>query len=196
MLRFHHAPGFQRQGLDLRVARAAKLEMGDFATPAAMHLARLARMKPDDIAQAIASHFPTTDYLASVETVKGYINFRLADGWLQSQVDDILAQGDRFGQLNICEGQRAQVECVSANPTGPITVGRIRGGVIGDTQARILRAVARRKEEVLIGGPEVFTVYLKRIFPTLLSAFVRSHPVRFRNRLRRLLSFRRDEHDA
>jgi dehydrogenase/reductase SDR family member 7B len=54
--------------------------------------------------------------------------------------------------------------------------------------ARILRAVSRRKEEVLIGGPEVFTVHLKRMFPRLLSAFVRSHPVRFRNRLRRLLS--------
>lgn len=62
--------------------------------------------------------------------------------------------------------------------------------------ARVLRAVSRRKEEVLIGGPEVFTVYLKRLYPTLLSAFVRSHPVRFRNRLRRLLSFRRDEHEA
>lgn len=61
--------------------------------------------------------------------------------------------------------------------------------------ARILRAVSRRREEVLIGGPEVFTVYLKRIFPRLLSAFVRSHPVRFRNRLSRLLSFKRVSRD-
>ena len=61
--------------------------------------------------------------------------------------------------------------------------------------ARILRAVSRRKEEVLIGGPEVFTVYLQRVFPTLLSAFVRSHPVRLGNRLRRVLTFQRNTRD-
>ena len=60
---------------------------------------------------------------------------------------------------------------------------------------RILRAVSRRKEEALIGGPEVFTVYLKRFFPTLLSAFVRSHPVRFQNKLINLFSFRRASRD-
>jgi short-subunit dehydrogenase len=60
---------------------------------------------------------------------------------------------------------------------------------------RILRAVSRRKEEVLIGGVEVSTVYLKRMFPTLLSSFVRSHPVRLRNQLRRLLSFKRASRD-
>ena len=57
--------------------------------------------------------------------------------------------------------------------------------------ARILRAVSRQKEEVLIGGPEVFTVYLKRIFPTLLSAFVRSHPVRLQDKLMHMFSFKR-----
>lgn len=55
--------------------------------------------------------------------------------------------------------------------------------------ARILRAVAREKEEVLIGRSELFTVYLKRFAPTLLSAFVRSHPVRWQRNLRRWFSF-------
>jgi short-subunit dehydrogenase len=55
--------------------------------------------------------------------------------------------------------------------------------------ARILRGVARRKEEVLIGGGEIVSVYLKRMFPTLWSTLVRSHPVRFRRRLARLFSF-------
>src|SRR5262249_53535967 len=61
--------------------------------------------------------------------------------WLQQQVNAILAEGERYGRLDEHAGQKAQVECVSANPTGPITVGRIRGGVIGDTLARILRSV-------------------------------------------------------
>lgn len=53
---------------------------------------------------------------------------------------------------------------------------------------RIVRAVARGKEEVLIGGTEIATVYLKRFFPTLLSALIRSHPMRLRRRIRRLFS--------
>jgi dehydrogenase/reductase SDR family member 7B len=48
---------------------------------------------------------------------------------------------------------------------------------------RILRAVAHRRQEVLVGGPEVWTVYLKRWFPSALALLVRSHPVRLRNRL-------------
>ena len=131
---------------ELTVTHAEKLELGDYTTPAAMRLAKLARMKPDDIAQLIAAHFPETEYVGSVEAVRGFVNFRLADAWLQRQVDVILAEGERFGRLDSHAGQKAQVECVSANPTGPITVGRIRGGVIGDTLARILRSVGYTTE--------------------------------------------------
>src|SRR5690554_1457353 len=105
-----------------------------------MQLARLARMKPDDIAQAIIDHFPEADYIGSIEQTGGFINFRLADAWLQQQVDAILEAGDAYAQMDDHAGERAQVECVSANPTGPITVGRVRGGVMGDTLARLLRA--------------------------------------------------------
>ena len=55
--------------------------------------------------------------------------------------------------------------------------------------ARILRVVARRKEEAAIGGSELSTLYLKRFVPSLLTILVRNHPVRLRNRLWRLLSF-------
>ena len=123
------------------VARPRQADHGDYATPVAMQLARLARMKPDDIAQAIIDHFPEADYIGSIERVGGFINFRLADRWLQQQVDAILAAGDSYAQFDDFAGKRAQVECVSANPTGPITVGRVRGGVMGDTLARLLRAV-------------------------------------------------------
>jgi hypothetical protein len=62
--------------------------------------------------------------------------------------------------------------------------------------ARILRAVARDKEEVLVGKSEIFTVYLKRVAPTLLSAFVRSHPVRWQRSLRRWFSLGRSDGTA
>ncbi len=122
------------------VTRPRQADHGDYATPVAMPLARLARMKPDDIAAAIVEHFPDADYVGTVEQTGGFINFRLADAWLQQQVDAILEAGDAYAQMGDHAGERAQVECVSANPTGPITVGRVRGGVMGDTLARLLRA--------------------------------------------------------
>lgn len=123
------------------VSRAARPDHGDYATPAAMQLAKLARMKPDRIAEAIISHFPPTDYIREVERVGGFINFRLDEAWTRQQVNVILEKGESFAQMEDFTGKRAQVECVSANPTGPITVGRVRGGVMGDTLARLLRAM-------------------------------------------------------
>lgn len=125
----------------LKVTRAPKPEQGDYATPAAMQLAKLAHARPDDIARALIAHFPKADYLASIEGVGGFINFQLSDSWLQDQVDEIIKTGDGFARMDDFAGRRAQVECVSANPTGPISVHRIRGGVIGDTLARLLRAM-------------------------------------------------------
>lgn len=126
---------------EIPVMRPRNAEHGDYATPVAMALARLARMKPDAIAEAIIKSFPTLDYLGAVERTGGFINFRLADDWLQAQVEEILTLGEGYAHLDEYAGQHAQVECVSANPTGPITVGRIRGGVMGDTLARLMKAM-------------------------------------------------------
>ncbi|MBN1121389.1 MAG: arginine--tRNA ligase [Anaerolineae bacterium] len=126
---------------EISINRPKQADHGDYATPAAMQLARLARMKPDTIAEMIINHFPDTDYLRAIERTSGFINFRLADHWLQQQVEEILAAGSDFAKMDDYAGKRLQVECVSANPTGPITVGRVRGGVMGDTLARLHRAM-------------------------------------------------------
>ncbi len=131
---------------EIKVARADRPQLGDYSTPVAMQLARVARMKPDEIARLLATSLPKADYLASVEAAGGYLNFRVSGEWLQRQVDEILQAGESYGYSAIYAGKKAQVECVSANPTGPITVGRIRGGVIGDTLARLLRAVGYQTE--------------------------------------------------
>ena len=124
------------------VQRSAKPELGDYASPVALQLAKLARRQPLDVAQAIAAHLPPGDAIGAVEAAApGFLNFRLADGWLLAQVEAIIAAGDEVFAQQIGRGQRAQVECVSANPTGPITVGRTRGGVIGSTMANLLRAL-------------------------------------------------------
>lgn len=114
---------------------------GDYATPVALRLAKAARMAPLKIAEAIVAHLPPADYLAGAAVAApGFINFRLAAPYLQAQVAEILAVGMDYGRITLGEGQKAQVECVSANPTGPIHIGRTRGGVMGDTLVRAMRA--------------------------------------------------------
>jgi arginyl-tRNA synthetase len=128
------------------VIRPRNAEHGDYATPVALQLARSARMAPDAIASAIVQHFPASTMIGAVERAGGFINFALSDAWLQQQVDAILAAGSDFARMDDYRGKRAQVECVSANPTGPITVGRVRGGVMGDTLARLLTAMGYQVE--------------------------------------------------
>jgi arginyl-tRNA synthetase len=126
---------------EVLVERPRETAHGDYATAVALQLARPARMAPLKIAEAIVGHVNLPDYLSGATIAPpGFINFHLATGWLQNLPNHILAAPMGFGAINLGQGQKAQVECVSANPTGPITLGRTRGGVIGDTLARVLEA--------------------------------------------------------
>jgi len=126
---------------DVTVERPRETSHGDYATAVALQLARPARMVPLKIATAIADHLPPIDYLDGVSVAPpGFINFRLSPAWLQQLPERILADPRGFGGSDLGDGKKAQVECVSANPTGPITLGRTRGGVIGDTIHRVLES--------------------------------------------------------
>ncbi|RME10715.1 MAG: arginine--tRNA ligase [Ardenticatenia bacterium] len=127
---------------EIIVERPKRAEHGDFASPMALPLARPMRRAPRQIAEVIVAHLPDNELIASVELAgPGYINIRLNPGWLTKQVDRILQEGEAFADLDIGAGKTAQVEFVSANPTGPLTVGHGRGAVLGDTLASILQAV-------------------------------------------------------
>jgi arginyl-tRNA synthetase len=120
-------------------------EHGDFATPAALALAKPMRLAPRAIAQAIVRHLPADEMLAAVEIAgAGYVNMRLSPEWLAGQVGDVLARGAAYAEADIGGGRSAQVEFVSANPTGPLTVGHGRNAVLGDTLARVLAAAGWR----------------------------------------------------
>jgi len=126
---------------EIAVERPRETTHGDYATAVALQLARPARMAPLKIAQAIVDHLERPDYLSDATVAPpGFINFRLSTAWLQMLPDRILADPAAFSRLELGNGKHAQVECVSANPTGPITLGRTRGGVIGDTLHRALEA--------------------------------------------------------
>lgn len=125
----------------ITVTRTKQAEHGDYQSNVALQLQRMAGTSPHAVAEAVVKHVPMSDLVGTVEIAgPGFINIRLAETWLQAQIDEILALGDAVGNQHDFIGRQAQIECVSANPTGPITVGRIRGGVIGDTLARLMRA--------------------------------------------------------
>ncbi|MEA3345330.1 MAG: arginine--tRNA ligase [Chloroflexota bacterium] len=115
---------------------------GDYATPVCLQMARLAHMPPMEIAQTVVEYLPQADFIGQVEVAHpGFINFTLSEEWLVNQVEAILSAGERWGELDLGRGRKAQVEFVSANPTGPLTVGRTWGAVLGDTIANVLTAV-------------------------------------------------------
>ncbi len=119
--------------------KAAK--QSNYASPVAMASAKLFKMKPFDIATAIVNHLPNVNLLAKAEVAgPGFINFWLNPDWIRAQVNTIIeANADVFSQA-IGQSRRVQVEFVSANPTGPLHIGRSRGAVVGDAIARLLAA--------------------------------------------------------
>ena len=126
---------------EIPVERPKVAAHGDYSTGVSMGLARLAKMKPVEIAQRIVAHLPPADLLGKAEAVPpGYINFALADAWLAAQVETILAQGEAWGSVDMGRGFRTQVEFVSANPNGPLHIGSARNAVIGDALASVLQA--------------------------------------------------------
>lgn len=138
-------PAFERP--EVRVQTPNNFELADYASPVAMQLTKLARRPPFQIAETIVQHLPDAPFVGDVTVAKpGFINFRINEEWLKMQVDAIIAEGDDLFQLDIGAGKRAQVEFVSANPTGPLHIGRTRGAVIGDSVARLLEAVGYEVE--------------------------------------------------
>ncbi|MBI3954384.1 MAG: arginine--tRNA ligase [Chloroflexi bacterium] len=114
---------------------------GDYASSLPMKLARAARKNPLEIARTVAELLPPHPAVARVEVAApGFVNIRLADGWVAAQVESIRQAGERFGAVEAGAGTKVQVEFVSVNPTGPIHVGHGRGAVLGSTLARVLEA--------------------------------------------------------
>jgi arginyl-tRNA synthetase len=115
-------------------------EHGDFACNAALLLAKRLRRKPREIAEDIATRLrEASSAVARVEVAgPGFVNVWLAGSGWQALLPRVLAEGARFGRSELGAGRRVQVEFVSANPTGPLTLGHGRQAVLGDTIARLL----------------------------------------------------------
>ncbi|AGH41810.1 arginine--tRNA ligase [Bifidobacterium thermophilum] len=123
------------------VMRPKDRSHGDWASNAAMQLAKKAGMKPRDLAQLFAARLQSADGIAAVEVAgPGFINITLDSASAAAIVDVVLAQGAQFGRNDHLSGQTLNLEFVSANPTGPIHIGGTRWAAVGDSMARVLEA--------------------------------------------------------
>jgi arginyl-tRNA synthetase len=115
---------------------------GDVASNAAMVLAKAARMKPRDIADALAAKLMTEPDISKAEVAgPGFLNLTFAPGVWHKVIPAILKADATFGKTDLGKNQRVNVEYVSANPTGPMHVGHCRGAVFGDALASLLAFV-------------------------------------------------------
>lgn len=136
------AEGLLPAGLDFRAVSVEPPRdpaHGDMATNAAMVLAKPAGERPRDIAEALADRLRADPRITAAEVAgPGFLNLRLAPEAWQGVVTAALADPDGFGRSTLGQGERVNVEFVSANPTGPMHVGHARGAVFGDALARLL----------------------------------------------------------
>jgi arginyl-tRNA synthetase len=112
---------------------------GDLSTNAALVLSKDAGMKPRDFAQLLADGLAKLPSVTDVSVAgPGFVNWRLKDDVWRDQLRGVLGAGTGYGESNLGEKAKVNVEYVSANPTGPMHVGHGRGAVFGDALARLL----------------------------------------------------------
>ncbi|MBY6086758.1 arginine--tRNA ligase [Priestia flexa] len=113
---------------------------GDYSTNMAMQLARIAKKAPRAIAEELVAQFDKSK--ASIEKIEiagpGFINFYMNNSYLTELIPTILKAGEAYGESNVGNGEKVQVEFVSANPTGDLHLGHARGAAVGDSLCNVL----------------------------------------------------------
>ncbi len=126
----------------IQVTRTRDVAHGDFASNIAMMLAKPAGRNPRELAQALIDALPDDEHVHKVEIAgPGFINFFIHQQTTLDIIRTILDRGERFGTSEIGQGEKVQIEFVSANPTGPLHVGHGRGAAYGATVGLLMRAV-------------------------------------------------------
>jgi arginyl-tRNA synthetase len=139
-------PPEERPAVDIE--RPAKPEHGDFASNLAMRLAKPYRRAPLEIARVLAEEIGReteggagdSPIAAAEAAPPGFVNLRVTDRALEGTIAGVLAAPEAWGRVQPIRPRRVNVEFVSANPTGPLTIGNARGAFIGDLLCRILVA--------------------------------------------------------
>jgi arginyl-tRNA synthetase len=127
---------------DIKIDNPENKTNGDYSTNIAMQISKFVKKKPIEIAKLIIKNYKWQigGLFERIESsLPGFINFFIKKEFLQKKVEEILTKGEKFGDLDIGDNKKVQVEFISANPTGPLTVGNARGGPFGDVLANVLK---------------------------------------------------------
>ncbi len=128
------------EGTSGSVSIPKNTQNGDYAANHAMAGAKALHAAPRKIAEDILAKLDLegTWFTGAECAGPGFLNFRLGDGWYTDVLETIRREGADYGRADSRNGKKVMVEFVSANPTGPMTIGNARGGVLGDTLAAVL----------------------------------------------------------
>ena len=125
---------------DICIEVPATKEHGDYSSNIALKLARVLRKAPVMIANDIVSSIDKkAAHLSNVENVNGFINFFVDKKFLSNVVFLINKEGSNYGKSNFGNGEKVNIEYVSANPTGFLHIGHCRGAAYGDSLARVMK---------------------------------------------------------
>jgi arginyl-tRNA synthetase len=130
----------------IQVTPSKDPEHGDFATNAAMILAKPLGSRPREVAERLVAEIGHADGLLERADIAGpgFVNFFLARDRWHELLARVLREADRWGSSETGAGDHVMIEFVSANPTGPLTIGHGRNAVLGDTLARLLEATGAK----------------------------------------------------
>lgn len=131
----------------VEVERPQEEKFGDYSTNLAMKLAAILKSNPMQIAHEITAFLENqkiSKFKKILYIAPGFINFYLSKKWLAKQISQILQEKKKFGASKSGKNKKVQVEFISANPTGPLTLGNGRGGFLGDVLANILKLAGYR----------------------------------------------------
>jgi arginyl-tRNA synthetase len=125
---------------DVVLEKPKEKDHGDYATNVAMQLARVAKKAPRQIAEAIVEHLNKEKaYVIEIEIAgPGFINFFMDNRYLTQVITEVLDKKENYGRSNSGQGEKIQVEFVSANPTGDLHLGHARGASVGDSLCHLL----------------------------------------------------------
>lgn len=122
--------------------------LAHYATPYAFSLAKSLKKAPKVIAEELAENFKNNEFFEAI-AINGYLNFKLKGNFLNDLANLALKSDRDFGSNQIQNSQKIYIEYISANPTGPLHIGHVRGAVYGDVMARIAKHI----------GHDVFSEY-------------------------------------
>lgn len=120
------------------VERSEVPERGDYASPVALALTKSSGKSPMEIVEIVAKYMPKKEYVRSLEAAApGFLNIWIDEHWLARRLDNVLTE-ELFLDVQVGRGMSANLEFISANPTGPLTLGNVRTAFAADTLANVL----------------------------------------------------------